>query len=342
MSAWRAAWGRWWLVAMLLVVAPAFGASQGDQVQLNGKSMGTTWTAKAILPHAVGTEQMRHDIQAALDGIVAQMSTWEKDSHISRWNRASAGWQAIPADFFKVLHYAVTLAEDTRGAYDPTIGPLTRLWGFGPEGLRSRIPSDGELAEVRAQVGWRRVALDAETSRVRQPGGVALDLSSIAKGYGVDRAARALETLGVTSYLIELGGELRGKGYRPDGRPWRVGIEQPFTEGVQDHLAIPAGGMSVATSGNYRRSFHEADKRYTHIIDPRSGRPVEHALASVTVLHAECMQADALATALFVLGPIEGPAYARRKGLAALFVIETDDGFLQQSTPAFAALRDAV
>lgn len=333
--------GRFWLAALFLMAAPVFAASEGTLLQLQGKSMGTTWSAKMIPPREVSAEQLNRSIQAALDSVVAQMSTWQEDSDISRWNQAAAGWWPIPDDFFEVLRHAMTLAEETQGAYDPTVGPLTQLWGFGPQGPRPRIPSDAELDQVRARVGWRRVALDPATSRVRQPGGVSLDLSSIAKGYGVDRVAAALEALGVTSYLMELGGELRGKGQRPDGKPWRVGIEQPLTEGVQDSVAIPAEGMSVATSGNYRRSFHEANKRYTHIIDPRSGRPVEHSLASVTVLHTACMQADAWATALFVLGPTEGLAYARRKGLAALFIVETDDGFLQQSTPAYIALLES-
>ena len=179
--------------------------------------------------------------------------------------------------------------------------------------------------------------LDGEARAALQEGGTYLDLSSIAKGYGVDRAAAALDALGITDYLVEVGGELRARGKRPDGQSWRVAVEVP--DASDGHaLALPLHECSIATSGDYRRHAGSGDGRYAHTIDPRDGQPVRNALASVTVLHPGCMQADALATALTVLGEAEGMAYARRHGLAALFILRESGAWRAVATPAFQAL----
>jgi len=326
------------LTLAMLAFQPA-AASGEEPAALSGQSMGTTWSAKAVLPDGVSEGQASAAIQQALDLVVAQMSTWEPSSDISRLNRAPSGWHVIPAEFFAVLRQAMRLARDTDGAYDPTVGPLVDLWGFGAPAQGRQPPSDADIEAQRAHVGWRQIKLDAARSQVNKPAGMHLDLSSIAKGYGVDLAAQALDRLGVQAYLVEVGGELRGRGHRPDGLRWHVAIEQP-PQGAQERAAIvvPLDGQSVATSGDYRRYFVQAGKRYSHIIDPRTGRPVSHALASVTVIHPDCMQADAQATALSVLGPEAGMDYARRHHLAALFIVAAHTGFEQHMTPAFAAI----
>ncbi|WP_371734602.1 FAD:protein FMN transferase [Allopusillimonas soli] len=330
------------LWALMLALSACATAAEPDAVVLRGATMGTTWSAQAVLPVGVAANRARRDIQAALDQVVAQMSTWEPGSDISHWNRAPAGWHSIPKSFFEVLHQAMAIAAGTDGAYDPTVGPLVDAWGFGAAHHERRRPDPSALAQARARVGWRRVQLDAATSRAYQPGNANLDLSSIAKGYGVDRAALALEALGVTDYLLEVGGELRGHGHRPSGGPWHVAIERPATtQRAEAAAVIPLNGLSVATSGNYRRYFQEGHTRYAHIIDPRTGLPADNGSASVTVVHAQCMQADALATALFVLGPRAGFEYARNHDLAALFIVATDTGFIQHETPAFSALASA-
>nr|WP_313369642.1 FAD:protein FMN transferase [Achromobacter animicus] len=304
---------------------------------LAGATMGTTWSARLALPAGVTEASVRQGIQAALDQVVAQMSTWETHSDITRYNRAESGWQTLPPEFFHVLHHALMLAEDSGGAYDPTVGPLVNAWGFGPHQRAFEPPSPAAIQTARDRCGWRRVPLDQDRHAAWQPGGVYLDLSSIAKGFGVDRAALALDGLGITDYLVEVGGELRARGKRPDGQSWRVAIEVP--DASDDHaLALPLNNCSIATSGDYRRHAGDGDARYAHTIDPRTGHPVRNVVASVTVLHPVCMQADALATVLTVLGEAEGLAYARRHALAALFIMRGEDAWRVIATPQFEAL----
>ena len=315
----------------------SFGGLPARPAALAGATMGTTWSARLSLPAGLGDSAARQAIQAALDEVVTQMSTWEAESDISRYNRADPGWRALPAAFFHVLQHALALAEASGGAYDPTVGPLVNAWGFGPWQRAFEPPSPAAIDAARQRCGWRRVALDAARGAAFQPGGVYLDLSSIAKGYGVDRAAQALDALGITDYLVEVGGELRARGQRPDGLPWRVAVEVP--DGSDTHaLALPLRDLAIATSGDYRRYAGDGDARYAHTIDPRSGRPVRNGVASVTVLHAGCMQADALATALMVWGERAGLAHAERHGLAALFILREADGYRVNASAAFQAL----
>ncbi|MCF7222442.1 FAD:protein FMN transferase [Marilutibacter chinensis] len=330
------------LTGILLVPQAALAATLHH---LSGRTMGTTWQVRVASD--ADPDRLSAGIQAQLDEVVAQMSTWEPASDISRFNRAPAGeLQGLPDAFFEVLDAALTLAADTGGAYDPTVGPLVNLWGFGPDGARDAPPDDRAIAAVMARSGWRRLVLDRRTRTVVQPGGLYLDLSSIAKGYGVDRVAAYLDATGSSAWLVEVGGELRARGRKPDGETWRIAIEQPAPDDRGDGAAtgdlpqlsgvvLEPGDMAVATSGDYRHYFETADGRFSHTIDPRNGRPVSHGLASVTVLHPSCMQADALATALSVLGPEAGYRYAVERGLAALFFVHAGDGFQRRTTPAF-------
>jgi thiamine biosynthesis lipoprotein len=232
------------------------------------------------------------------------------------------------------MQAALALASATRGAFDPSIAPLVDLWGFGPVPARGAgLPTDLEIAAARARVGWRRLGLDAATGRLTQPGGVALDLSGIAKGYAVDRVAHLLEAAGIVSWLVEIGGELRGQGVKPDDTPWWVAIEQV------PGLVVALHGLAVATSGDARRHFTQGGRIFGHTIDPRTGWPIADSLASVTVLHPRCMQADALATALAVLGPGAGMEHAARQGIAALFLLrDARGGLVERRSPAFEAM----
>ena len=218
--------------------------------------------------------------------------------------------------------------------------PPSARWSTPGASARTSAPSNRPRpppSKRPARCGWRRVKLDPERRAAWQEGGTYLDLSSIAKGHGVDRAAQALDALGATGYLVEVGGELRARGLRPDGQPWRVAVEVPDASDAHA-LALPLRDLSIATSGDYRRHAGSGDARYAHTIDPRDGQPVRNGVASVTVLHADCMQADALATALTVLGETEGLDLARRHGLAALFILREAGGFRLAATPAFQAL----
>jgi len=303
-----------------------------------GRTMGTTWSVRLVAGVRLAREPVSRAIQGALDDVVAQMSPWEPGSALSRYNRADAGtWHPLPDEFHAVLACARDVAERSAGAFDPTAGALVDAWGFGPA-PRGEPPSPARLAQLRARAGWRRLDLDPARRALLQPGGLALDLSAIAKGFGVDRVAHRLHALGLDRHLVEVGGELRGAGVKPDGQPWWVQLEHPGRDAGDAPVLLALHGLSVATSGDYRRWFEHDGTRYSHTIDPRDGLPIRHGLASVTVIHADCMQADAWSTALDVLGPEDGPALADRLGLAARFVVRRDAGFEERTSAAFGRL----
>jgi len=285
--------------------------------QLAGRTMGTTWSLRFDNPRMLPLAAVRAAVEGALGVVIAQMSHWEQDSEISRINRAPArSRHVLPKEFAEVMRCAASWAAASGGAIDPTVGPLVACWGFGPSADESGLPSARALAAARSHVGWQRLAFDAAEGSLTQPGGVALDLSGIAKGFAVDHGTQALRALGLTDFLFEIGGELRGVGRRPGGQPWQVQVDT----GLAAAQRIALADMAVATSGDqWHQRAHEG-KRWSHTIDPRTGEPVAHALASVTVLHAQCMEADALATVLTVLGPDEGWNFAEQHGVAALFV----------------------
>ncbi|GGX85616.1 FAD:protein FMN transferase [Massilia dura] len=312
-------------------ISPGPAPSGSGVHDYRGLSMGTSWSARVA--HAGAAPHLPDDLhaglQARLDDVVAQMSHWEPGSDLGRFNRAPAGtWQVLPPAFFHVLAYALDVWRDTAGACDPCAGALVNLWGFGPVNRYDEPGFTVPTAEqAQAALPVARVRLDPVSRSALQPGGVQLDLSAVAKGYGVDCLARWLEEQGVRDYLVEVGGELRGAGLKPDGQPWWVALE-----GVDD---APAGGdgivaalhgLAVATSGDYRRYFLHDGQRRPHTIDPRSGMPIDNGLASVTVVDGSCMACDAWSTALTVLGLEDGLALAERRGIAARFVVRTDRG----------------
>jgi thiamine biosynthesis lipoprotein len=323
----------------------------------HGLSMGTRWSARLLGGAAV---DLQAGLQNQLDVMEAQMSHWRCDSDLSRFNDAPAdSWQALPAEFFTVLAFAMDVKRDSGGAYDPCAGALIDAWGFGADGRFGApdfaAPPPARLAELLKRHLGQTIELDHVHRRARQPGGARLDFSAVAKGFAVDRLALYLEAQGIRHYLVEVGGELRGAGTKPDGQPWWVALEQvadadagdaaaaPLPESLPaplPEIALALHGLSVATSGDYRRYFCRDDRRYSHTIDPRSGVPVAHRLASVTVVHAECMAADAWSTALTVLGARDGVALAERLGLAARFVSRDGDGFSEIMSSAFLRMLD--
>ncbi|MBX3619804.1 MAG: FAD:protein FMN transferase [Rhizobacter sp.] len=326
------------------------GPAIGGQVHaFSGRSMGTTWSVRLVGPARLAREAVARAIQHELDEVVAQMSPWADHTDISRFNRAPAGqWQVLPSAFFDVLQHALAVARDSGGAFDPTAGALVNAWGFGPSGRHDQAgfaPPDGAAIDtLRASSGWHRLQVDAAARRVRQPGGLVLDLSAIAKGHAVDRVSQMLAAqFGFDDSLVEVGGELRGSGLKPDGQPWWVALEMPPAPPAHDgglpHTRVALHALSVATSGDHRRFFRHDGTRYPHTLDPRDGRPLDNGVALVTVLHPSCMAADALSTALGVLGAERGMAWASARQVAALFVLRHADGSLdERMSPAFAAL----
>lgn len=290
----------------------AFAArvADADVRTFAGETMGTRWSLQAVsAPPDAGV-----GVQAALDLVVAQMSQWEPDSDISRFNRALADeWYVVPPEFGRVVAAALEIAETSGGAFDPSLGELTERWGFGSAGPVDAPPDESSFAR-------RAVEIDSEGLRIRRGEGARLDLSGIAKGYGADLAAERLLAQGVRHFLIEVGGELRGEGLRPDGQPWWVDVEMPPTSSIPP-WRIALHDLSVATSGNYRRGFTSGGRYYSHSFDPRTGRPIVNGVSSVTVLHRSCMMADGWATALTILGPDEAIALADAQQLAVSMVV---------------------
>ena len=306
-----------------------------------GVKAGMPFVASDMAPDASSAllARLQHSIQMALGEIVTQMSTWDPESEISRLNRAEPGWYQVSPDFFKVLTHALELAQATQGAYDPTAGALVNLWGFGPAGAISAPPTEQAIHNALALGGWQRTALNTEHRGVWQPGGLQFDLSSIAKGYGVDQMAQVLEQAGVEHYLVELGGELKARGLNPEGKPWSLDIESPSLG--QEKLPVALNNAAIATSGHYRRYFTHGNRRYAHTVNPQTGWPLPDNLVSVSVIHPQCMMADGLATALLALGPEHGPAYARRHGVAALFMTRHPNDFAVDWTETFTQLASA-
>lgn len=274
--------------------------------------MGTGWSLHAVGPPAATV----HGVQAAFDLVVEQMSQWEAESDLSRFNSAAPDiWHRVPGELAHVVEAALSIARASGGAFDAGLGRLTEAWGFGSAGPAADAPW------LTGMSAARRIDLDPATQRIRRGEGAALDLSGIAKGYAVDLAADWLLDMGVRHFLIEVGGELRGEGIRPDGQPWWVDVEMPPSSSIAS-WRIALHDLSVATSGNYRRSFSADGQHYSHSFDPATGRPIVNGVSSVTVLHRQCMMADGWATALTVLGPETAIICADAEGLAACIVAD--------------------
>ncbi len=329
--------------ALGVAIALAACSTSPRMQSIDGESMGSTWAVRYV-----GTDdsvqKIKDGVEARLLLVDQQMSTWKADSALSRFNDAPAGtWSVLPPELFKVIESALQLAEDTGGAYDPTVGPLVELWGFGAGGSRREPPAPASVEAMRERIGWQRVQFDARQRRILQSGAVHLDLSSIAPGYALDLIGEYLEAQGTDDYLVEVGGELRGRGSRPDGSAWQVAILRPLDNDSADGSIVPQHviglrNASLGSSGDYRHFFEDGGRRYAHRIDPRNGWPLDNGVASVTVMASLGIDADALATALSVLGADAGMEYAGRRGVAALFILRKGEGFEERMTPGFAAL----
>ena len=304
--------------------------------------MGTTYSVRIahVQVRPRDLQRLQADVDAALVEVNRQMSTWESDSEISRFNRAGANEPiAISPDFQFVVRCALEIAEATGGAFDPTVGALVNLWGFGPDGLRRAAPTPDQIAAARAVTGWRHLRLAPDGRLEKDMAALKLDLGAIAKGFGVDRVAALLRERGIENFLVEIGGETLGVGRNDQGEPWRVGVLKPDGSADLQGVARLTGGRAIATSGDYRNFYRdETGKLRSHVVDPRAAAPVGHAVASVSVLAADCLTADALATALFVLGPGEGlPLLAARfPGVETLFLVRDGaEGFREVATAGF-------
>lgn len=332
-----------WLGLLLVFLLSACGSKTEQEYPFtySGLTEGTSFHIKVSkLPESVISEQLKHQIMELLDEINGQMSTYLEDSELSSFNQnTSTDWVPVSAPLFIVLKEAQRISQLTNGAFDVTVGPLVNLWGFGPDPTKFAAPDDALIQERLNKIGYNYLSIKEEESLAvkKTMPDLYVDLSAIAKGYTVDQVGLLLEKNGITDYMVEIGGEIRVRGKNASSEPWHIAIEQPTSNERVIEKVVGITDIAMATSGDYRNFFEANGVRFSHAIDPRTGRPITHKLASITILSKTTMEADALATAIMVLGPDEGYKFAERHNIAAFFIIKKDSGFDEKSTRAFAS-----
>ncbi len=324
--------------ALLLTSLCACQNTVREVIVLNGLTMGTTYTIK-IVPNDIALKQniLHTDIENILVGINQTMSTYISDSELSRFNQAKTTyWQTLSADLYQVIEHGNSVSLLSNGAFDMTVGPLVKLWGFGADPLTRAVPSEAAIRAVKQHTGYEKLTFDKPAKRiVKTDPDIYIDLSGIAKGFAVDKIAHYLDAHGFNHYLVEIGGELIAKGTNERQQTWQIGIEQalPLERAVQGIVSLH--NIAMATSGDYRNYFEKNGIRYSHTIDPITGKPINHTLAAVTVLNSSAMHADALATAFMVLGPEKSMTLANQLGVALYMIIKTNAGFEERYNDVF-------
>ncbi|MCF1428232.1 MAG: FAD:protein FMN transferase [Shewanella sp.] len=327
--------GKWliWVGVAFFITACS---NSSPQMSLAGNTMGTTYQIKLVPNDNLPDPQLlQAEIDMALEQVNDQMSTYRPNSELSRFNQLALTQSVLVSpDTLKVVQEGIKLYQVTDGALDITLGPLVNLWGFGPDARPTTVPSEADIESAMARTGIDGIRISGDRLEKNKPG-LYVDLSSIAKGFGVDKIASILDKYGVTGYLVEIGGELSLKGTKADGHPWRIAVEQPSEDTRTVQLVIEPKDIAIATSGDYRNYYEEEGQRFTHIIDPRTGYPIKHKLASVTVLDKSCMVADGLATAMMVMGTEASLTLAQQLGLAVMLIEKQDEGFKTYYSEAF-------
>ncbi|KII80366.1 FAD:protein FMN transferase [Vibrio renipiscarius] len=325
-----------WLVVFASLLVLAGCEKSVEQVHLSGPTMGTTYNIKYIEQEGLATaDVLQAEIDRLLEEVNDQMSTYRKDSELSRFNQHQTSEPfTVSPQTATVVKEAMRLNGLTLGALDVTVGPLVNLWGFGPEARPDVVPTEEELAARKAYTGIQHLSLEGNALSKDIPN-LYVDLSTIAKGWGVDVVANYLQSQGIQNYMVEVGGEMRLKGVNREGVGWRIAIEKPSVDERSIQEIIEPGDMAIATSGDYRNYFESDGVRYSHIIDPKTGYPIHHKVVSVTVLDASSMTADGLATGLMVLGEERGMQIANENNIAAFMIVKTDDGFKELASEAY-------
>jgi thiamine biosynthesis lipoprotein len=316
-----------------------------ETIRLSGQTMGTTWSV-IMLPDSDESDakKLKQLLQKRLDQINGLMSTYDPASEISRFNnQLSTDWFTISTDTAQVIELSLAISRLTGGAFDISVGPLVELWGFGATERGKKIPSVDQVCKSLARVGYENIQLRRQPPAIsKQVPQLRIDLSAVAKGYAVDALAEILARQDVSNYLLEIGGELQISGHRGDGSPWQIAIEKPL-EGVREVAKIfPLTNTALATSGDYRNFYVEDGQRYSHTIDPVNGKPIRHKLASVTVLDQSCARADALATALMVMGEEKGRRFCEKNHIAAYFLIHEKASLAVYASSAFQRFVEGV
>lgn len=323
---------------LILCIFSACDRNSNELVSISGLTMGTSYSVKLIsVENTVNKEKFQHDIEQILADINLSMSTYIPDSELSKLNHNNNELsQTISAGLFYVIEQANRVSAKTQGAFDITVGPLVNLWGFGPDPFTQEVPEQELLNSVKQHIGFEKLQLNKASSSIsKSDPDVYIDLSGIAKGYAVDIIAKHLETNKFEHYLIEIGGELIAKGLNADSVTWQVGIEQASPQKSSIERIISLNNTAMATSGDYRNYFEKDGIRYSHTIDPRTGKPVSHTLASVTVLDKSTMIADAMATAFMVMGTDKTHTLANELKIPVYTIAKTENGFEEKYNDYF-------
>ena len=329
-------------ISCLLLAAIAAGCQPSTPteqvVTFQGLTMGTSFTVKLVEPVDALSPDWLSLIEQRLIEVNEMMSTYDPESELSKFNSSdSSDWFEVSKETAAVVAYSLELSAMSDGAFDPTVGPLVNLWGFGPEDSVYEPPADTDIEEAKQRVGYSKIETRTDKPALRKSDSqVYLDLSAVAKGYGVDAVAELLTSHGVESYMVEIGGEVRTAGSKPNNQSWRIQVLSPSTEKPDSKSIIAMRDQALATSGDYYNFFVHEGRRYSHTISPSTGKPVDHNLAAVSVLAPTCREADGLATTLLVMGPEVGYDWAEKHRVAALFGVRHDDDTYQQlSTTAW-------
>lgn len=314
-------------VGLIGLVCSLAGAA--EPLVFSGPTMGTAYSVQVASPPAEpGPAALEVEVRQYLADFDALVSTYRDDSEIARFNvSTSEEWFPVSAETARLVVLARELAAQSQGAFDPTVAPLVKLWKFHRHETRKTLPTEAEIVAARERVGYEylEVRLDPPALRKSLPT-LELDLNAVAPGWAVDRIAERLQARGLKDFLVDVGSEIRASGRKADGSSWRIGLERPVDG---EHIlqgAIPLDDLAVSTSGDYRNVYFIDGVRYSHTIDPRTGRPVQHGLATVTVLAVDCATADGLATTLSVLGPEAGLAFANEHKLSVWMMLRDEHG----------------
>lgn len=332
------------IIVLLVVIGGIVYLNQNktnnDQLlTISGMTMGTSYHVK-LAPTAaqkINLPSLKEQISSRLADIDSKMSTYKKDSEISRFNRhSSESWMSISAETITVVNAAQEISQLSKGAFDVTIGKLVNLWGFGPTINIDAIPDDNAILTLLSQVGYHKLEVRQAPPALRKSSEIVyLDLSAIAKGYAVDAIAKLLIENRINNFLVEIGGEIITHGNKQEQQPWVIGIESPVAGQRSIRKRLHLQDVAMATSGDYRNYFEHQGTRYSHTIDPATGYPIKHRLVSVTVIDSSCMRADALATAIMVMGPDKGLEFAEQQQLAIFMLVKQDELFIAKHSKAF-------
>ncbi len=324
------------LIAVAILLNSCAKNDGPTKTTLTGSTMGTTYTVIVADCEAETCSGLRESIDARLKQLIIHLSHFDSNSELSRFNEYHGrGWFAVTEDFARVVDYAQSVSRLSGGAFDITVAPAVDAWGFGPVETNGVPPATGAVTEARKHIGFEKLEVRLTPAALRKLDPLLrIDLSAIAKGFGVDQLAYLLEANGLHNYMVEIGGEIRTAGVCDDGKPWRIGIQAPADDTGVEYVILPRDS-AVATSGDYRNYYMVGDRRISHTIDPGSGSPIDSGLASVTVVAPNAMQADALATALMVIGPEHGIAFAERHDVAALLLVRTGEGLSPLMSSSF-------